>query len=157
METKTANEIDWRQLLGWGEAECQDLRVVGYSYLQQGKYKRALPFFEALVILSPAEPYHHQTLGALYLQLGRFEQALETLEEALILSPSHPPTLLNKAKALFSRGLHKETHQLASRLQHSPLPSISGPAQALLIAIGLQVDGRGLLHGSGTSSRAGRD
>jgi len=96
------SDVDWISILGWGQEELEDLRLVGYSYIRQGKYDIATTFFEALVVLNPNSIYDMQTLGALYLQRGNNLMALNYIEKALKLDPTHAPTLLNRTKALFA-------------------------------------------------------
>src|SRR5260221_12674088 len=96
------SDINWLEVLDWGQDELEDLRFVGYSYLKQGKYDIALTFFEALTVLNPRNVYDLQTLGALYLQIGNNLMALNFIERSLKIDPNHLPTKLNRAKALFS-------------------------------------------------------
>lgn len=126
--------MDWKEVLGWGTEELEDLRFVGYSYLKQGKYDIALTFFEGLVVLDPENAYDLQTLGALYLQLGKNLMALTFIERALKVEPEHLPTQLNRAKALFALGYRKQGLAQAKNLQLSPEPQIANQATALLLA-----------------------
>jgi tetratricopeptide (TPR) repeat protein len=126
--------MDWKEILGWGEEELEDLRFVGYSYLKQGKYELALTFFEALVVLNPQNAYDLQTLGALYLQLGRNLLALTYIERALKVDPTHLQTQLNRAKVLFALGYRKQALAQAKNLELSPEIQIADQAAALLLA-----------------------
>jgi tetratricopeptide (TPR) repeat protein len=96
--------INWLKKLGWSEEHIEDLRYTGYSYIKQGKYDIALPFFEALSILVPDSAYDAQTLGALYLELNHPAKAMQYFDRALKLGTDHGPTLLNLAKAMFMMG-----------------------------------------------------
>ena len=71
------SKINWLKELGWTEDHLDEIRNAGYSYIRQGKYDIALPFFEALVILNPDSAYDAQALGALYLQTNQPEQAIQ--------------------------------------------------------------------------------
>src|SRR5436190_1176214 len=102
------SRTNWLDVLGWGNEEIEDLRFVGYSYIKQGRYDIATTFFEALVVLSSKNPYDLQTLGALYLQKGNNLMALNYIEQALKIEPDHPPTLLNRTKALFALGYKRQ-------------------------------------------------
>lgn len=126
--------MDWKEILGWGNEELEDLRFVGYSYLKQGKYDIALTFFEALVVLNPENAYDLQTLGALYLELNRNLLALTYIERALKVDPEHLPTQLNRAKALFALGYRKQALAQAKNLQLSPDLPVADQASALLLA-----------------------
>ncbi len=128
------NHLNWLEVLGWGGDELEDLRFVGYSYVKQGRYDVATTFFEALVVLSPKNPYDLQTLGALYLQKGNNLMALNYIEQAIKLEPHHLPTLLNRTKALFALGYKKQAIVQAQNLEKSEDPYISGQASALLLA-----------------------
>ncbi len=128
------DKIDWISILGWGEEELEDLRLVGYSYIRQGKYEIATTFFEALVVLLPESIYDMQTLGALYLQKGNNLMALNYIEKALKLDANHAPTLLNKTKALFALGHKKQGLAQARLLEKKPQPEIANQAQALILA-----------------------
>lgn len=126
--------INWLQELGWSEEQIDDLRNTGFAYVRQGKYDIALPFFEALVVLDPDEPYNPQTLGAIYLQLNMPKKALKAFDHALKLDGEHAPTLLNLTKAFFMLGRKEEGLKLANILKNEPDGSISNTAKALILA-----------------------
>jgi tetratricopeptide (TPR) repeat protein len=128
------SDADWIAILGWGQEELEDLRLVGYSYIRQGKYDIATTFFEALVVLVPHSVYDTQTLGALYLQKGNNLMALNYIEKALKLDPTHAPTLLNRTKALFALGYKKQALAQAHHLENHPEVEIAHQAQALILA-----------------------
>ncbi len=127
------SQIKWKEVLGWGEGEFEDLRFVGYSYLKQGAYDIAITFFEALVILTDAA-YDLQTLGALHLQKGNALAALNYIERALRREPGHFPTLLNRAKALFGLGFKRQGLMQARMLEKVVDQEIASQAVALLLA-----------------------
>ncbi|NGX43005.1 MAG: hypothetical protein K940chlam7_01296, partial [Chlamydiae bacterium] len=114
--------------------QMEDLRLAGYSYIRQGKYDIALPFFEALTVFDPENAYDAQTLGALHLQLGEAEKALKSLDQALKLETDHAPALLNLTKALFMLNRIEEAKKLAEILSKESDPFISNMASALLLA-----------------------
>ena len=124
-------KVNWREILGWSNEQLEELRFSGFSFLREGCYKKALIFFEALVILDPESSYDAQTLGAIYLQMGENEKALKTLNHALDLEPTHEPTLLNKAKALISVHQHHEAMNIAAQLERSSDTTIANDASAL--------------------------
>jgi tetratricopeptide (TPR) repeat protein len=128
------SKIDWLNRLGWNEEQIEDLRQTGYAYIRQGKYDIALPFFEALCVLSQNYAYDAQTLGALYLQMGNPAKALKYLDRALKIDADHGPTLLNLTKALFMLGKKDEGLKLANILKNEPDPYISNTAKALILA-----------------------
>ena len=128
------SDVDWIAVLGWSQEELEDLRLVGYSYIRQGKYDIAATFFEALVILAPHSLYDTQTLGALYLQKGNNLLALNYIEKALKLDPVHAPTLLNRTKALFALGYKNQALAQAHLLENHPETEIAHQAQALILA-----------------------
>ncbi len=126
--------INWLQKLGWSEEQLEDLRLAGFSYIRQGKYEIALPFFEALHVLDPNSSYDAQQLGALYLQLGKPEKALKAFDRALKLEADHAPTLLNLTKALLMLGRRQEALKLAEMLSKETDLNISNMAKALILA-----------------------
>jgi tetratricopeptide (TPR) repeat protein len=128
--------INWLQVLGWKEEQLEDIRLAGYSYIRQGKYDIALPFFEALCAFDPGSAYDLQTLGALYLQLGKPERALKTFDKALKIEADHAPTLINLTKALFMLGRTHEALKLCEILSKEADPFVSNMAKALLLAYG---------------------
>ena len=128
------SQINWIELLGWGEDQIEDIRFAGYSFLKQGHYEHALKFFEVLTILSEENTYDLQTLGALYLQAGNNLSALNYLERALKLDRLHEPTLLNRAKALFLLGYKRQGLSQAKRLERSSNTHIADQARALTLA-----------------------
>jgi tetratricopeptide (TPR) repeat protein len=125
---------DWRKILGWSEVQLDELRITGYSYLRQGKYDLALPFFEALVIVDPGKPYNWQTLGALFLELGQPEKALGYLNKALEMDPKHSASLVNKSKALLELNQIDEGIAVAKKLKRDPDYRIASMARALILA-----------------------
>lgn len=130
------NHAEWLDLLGWGDAEIEDIRFAGFSYVKQGQYEIALKFFEVLSFLSEANAYDLQTLGALYLQVGNNLSALNYLERALKLDATHEPTLLNRAKALFLLGYKRQGLTQASLLERSSNSYVADQARALTLAYG---------------------
>lgn len=125
--------IDWTDLLGWKEDELESLRFVTYSFIKQGKYDIALIFLEALLVIDPNNAYDLQTLGAIYLQLGKSVQALNYIDQALKINPDHYPSLINRAKALFSLGYNQQAIAQAEKLATCDNKKISDEASALLI------------------------
>lgn len=129
--------INWMEKLGWNEEHIEDLRYTGFSYIRQGKYDIALPFFEALEILDPQSTYDAQTLGAIYLQLNHFHKALKCFDRALKLEKEqHSPTLLNLAKTFFAMGKKEEGIKLINILKNDKDTYVSNVAKALLLAYG---------------------
>ncbi|MCC5832631.1 MAG: type III secretion chaperone [Chlamydiales bacterium] len=126
--------VNWRAILGWTDEQLEELRFSGFSFLREGHYKKALLFFEALVIIDPLSVYDTQTLGALYLQMGEGKKAVDTLDQALALDPLHEPTILNKVKALLTVKQKGEALALAKSLEKSEDPTIANDASALLAA-----------------------
>ncbi len=127
-------KTNWQEILGWSEEQLEELRFSGFSFLREGHYQKALLFFEALHLLGPKNAYDAQTLGALYVQIGENQKAIKTLNAALDLDPSHEPTLLNKAKTLFSVNERAEALEIVRLLVNSSDPAIAGDASALLFA-----------------------
>ena len=127
------SRINWQKKLGWTEEHLDEIRNAGYSYIRQGKYSIALPFFEALVILNPDSAYDAQALGALYVQVNEPEKAIKYLDRALQLEADHSPTLLNLTKAFFMSGRKIDGIRLAKVLQNDANPFIAGTASALLL------------------------
>lgn len=128
------SKVDWLEVLDWSADEMEDLRFVGYSYLNQGKYDIALTFFKALIILNPNSAYDLRTLGGLYLQTGNNLMALNYLERALKIEPNHEPSLLNRVKALFGLGYKRQAMIQARTLAKHKDPDIANEAEALILA-----------------------
>lgn len=128
------SHINWLEILGWNAEELEDIRFAGFAYIKQGQYEIATSFFEALAILTPLNTYNLQTLGALYLQQGNNLAAFNYLEKAIKLDPTHAPTLLNRAKVLFSLGYKKQALMQAKILEKSSEQDIANEAQALVMA-----------------------
>lgn len=126
--------IDWMQQLGWTEEHVDEMRNIGYSYLRQGKYETALPFFEALVALDSESIYDIQTLGALYVQIDQPKKAIRILNKALMFDVDHGPTLLNLMKAYFMAHETEEGLRLAEVLKNDKNPFIAGTAEAFMLS-----------------------
>lgn len=67
----------------WGVAE------IGYNLFEQGKTDKSKNIFDALIALSPKEPYFHIAMGAIYLQEKDLDLALVEYNRALNLSPDN--------------------------------------------------------------------
>lgn len=128
------SNMNWLEILGWGEPEITDLRYVAYSYIRQGIYDVALTFFDALAVLSPPTAYDLQTIGALYLQMGNGLKALDFLDRALKMDPHHLLTQLNRAKALFMLGYKRQGLLQVLELEKKPDKEIASQASALVLA-----------------------
>ena len=123
---------NWLEILNWNEDNISDLRYVGYSYVQAGKYDIALSFFKALEVLANNNFYDLQTIGAIYLQQGDNLKALEYFDKALNINVNHYPTILNKAKALFSLGYKKQAIMQAEKLLNLKDKKIVDEARVIL-------------------------
>ncbi len=128
------SDVNWLEILGWGNEEISDLRSAAYSYIKQGIYDVALTFFDALSVLSPPIPYDLQTIGALYLQVGNGIKSLDYLDRALKMDPTHLPSQLNRAKALFMLGYKRQGLIQAMELEKCPDQDIASQASALILA-----------------------
>lgn len=128
------SQLDWKEILGWGNEEINDLRYVAYSYIKQGVYDIALTFFDALTVLTPPIAYDLQTVGALHLQLGNSLKALDFLDRALKLEPNHLLTQLNRAKALFMLGYKRQGLAQVLELEKSTDSGIASQAKALALS-----------------------
>lgn len=128
------SNMNWQEVLGWGNAEIEDLRYVAYTYIRQGIYDVALTFFDALAVLTPPTTYDLQTMGALHLQLGNGLKALDYIDRSLKADPKHLPTKLNRAKALFMLGYKRQGIAQALELEKSEDPEIANKASALALS-----------------------
>lgn len=126
--------MDWMSELGWQERQIRDLRTLGYFYIRQGIYSKALTIFEGLSLLAPDNAYDLQTLGALHLQMGNGMRALDFLDRALKFDPSNLGTHLNRAKALFLLGYRRQGLLQAKELESVSDLAIASQAKALLLA-----------------------
>jgi tetratricopeptide (TPR) repeat protein len=125
---------NWIDILGWGKQELEDLRFVAYSYIKQGIYDVALTFFDAIIVLSPPNPYDLQTVGAIHLQMGNGHLALDFLDRALKLDPTHLPTQINRARSLFMLGYKRQGLIVAVGLEKNLNLEIAAQAKALILA-----------------------
>ena len=128
------DEINWLDVLGWGEPQIGDLRNVAYAYIKQGVYDVALTFLDTISAVGQLSFYDLQTMGALHLQMGNGLQALEMLNEALREKPGHYLTQLNRAKALFLLGHRTQALLQVLELENCPDKEIASQASALVLA-----------------------
>jgi lipoprotein NlpI len=128
------SEVKWGDVLGWGPAHLQELRYLGYTYLNEGKFDTARVFFEALVVVDPKNSLDHRMLGSIFLLLGNSIKALESLDKSLKLEPKNNFAKLNRAKALFFLGKNQEGRQAAEELKNCQEKQIADDAEALLLA-----------------------
>lgn len=125
---------NWKEFLGFGKTQINDMRSIGYFYFKQGLFETALTYFSALEVLEPLTAYDMQTIGALYLQMGNDFKAIEYFDQALQKDANHAPTKLNKIKALFILGKKKEAMSAALELIANQDPSIASAAKVLMLA-----------------------
>ena len=126
--------MDWMEFLGWEEEDLDDLRLLGYSYIQQGIYPIALTYFEALHAINPRGAYDLHTIGALHLQMGNGMKSLDFLDRALQLEPQSLDVRLNRAKALFMLGYRRQGLIQVTELENCEDPKIAAAAAALILA-----------------------
>lgn len=127
-------DIDWKEIMGWGEAQIRDARSIGYLYYKQGAFDIAAKCFEALITINPHALYELQTLGAIYLEMRRPKEALEMLDRALSIQPGHEPTLFHRCKALLASGDKAGAFEIAHLLENSTDQMIAKSARSLLAA-----------------------
>ena len=132
-------QINWKEILGWTDDHIEEMRVIGYSYLRQGKYDIALPFFEALTALDRDNLYDLQTLGALYVQMNQPLKAERYLNRALLHEEDHGPTLLNLMKSYFMSKKIEEGLRLANILKKDENPMIAGIAEAFILSYSKEI------------------
>ncbi len=128
------DSVDWKEELGWGGNELQDLRLLAYDYQREGKYADAIILLEAIMVLQSDDVYDYQALGALYLQTNQPSRAIEYLDQALSIKGRHLPSLLNKAKALLLLGDRAKGLKLAKALTRTKNEKIANGAEALILA-----------------------
>jgi lipoprotein NlpI len=128
------SEVRWGDVLGWGPSHLQELRFLGYTYLNEGRFDTARVFFEALVVVDPESSLNHRMLGAVFLMLGDSLKALDSLDKSLKLEPQNNFAKLNRAKALFYLGKNQEGIKAAEELKSCKEQEIANDAQALLLA-----------------------
>ncbi len=128
------NTFSWNDILGWNQEQLEDMRLLGFAYVRQGKYSIALSIFEALSFLITDNTYELQTLGGLYLELGNPMKALDIIEQALEKEPYDEMTLLNRTKALLALGFKRQAIAQAKGLEKAENPQIALQAKALVSA-----------------------
>ena len=127
-------EIDWKDIMGWSEAQMRDARSIGYLYYKQGAFDIAAKCFEALITINPHALYELQTLGAIYLEMNRPKEALTLIDRALSIQPGHEPTLFHRCKALLAMGDKTGALEIAHLLENSSDTIIAKSARSLLAA-----------------------
>ncbi len=125
--------VNWKEILDIDQSMINDIRIVGFLYIKQGKYTIAISFFKMLAILNINE-YDFQTLGALYLEKGQYLEALKFIDKALKLNPINYNNLLNKCKALICLGYKKQAHTYLINLSTNNNPVIETQAKTLLLS-----------------------
>lgn len=125
---------NWKDILGWGDVQLNELRFIGYIYLKEGQYEKARRFFDGLVLLEPESSYDWRTLGAIYLLMNNFPKAIATLTKALELDPSNAGAQINLTKAYFYNGEREKGLEDAKKLTASSDKSVANDAEALILA-----------------------
>ncbi len=125
--------MQWLDILNWSDHHLEELRFIGFSYLEQGKYDLALVFFEALTVLEADNNSDLQTLGALHLEKGNNVKALEYLDRSLEMKKDEG-ALLNRVLTLFKLAHKEQALTEAKLLINAQDQEIAMQAQALIMA-----------------------
>jgi tetratricopeptide (TPR) repeat protein/2-polyprenyl-3-methyl-5-hydroxy-6-metoxy-1,4-benzoquinol methylase len=83
-------------------------KVLGMTFLQQGKNRRALPHLEKAASLSPRQPDIHHNLGVALVHLGRHDEAVDSFRRAMDLNPDCMQTLTSLGNVLEDAGRPEE-------------------------------------------------
>ena len=91
------------------------MTVLGYFYLQNGKFDKALILFKALNELFPDDPYLMKSLSYAFLVNGEYENALHLTERLLQDAPTRREDdvgYLLRSKSLWGLGREDEARDL---------------------------------------------
>lgn len=94
---------------------------LGFEYMRQGDYPRALSKLRKALEQAPHEPQAHSGIALLYQQLEEYGQAEVHFKKALSLSKSDPNIMNNYAVFLCGRGRHQEALGFFMKVAASPL------------------------------------
>lgn len=100
------------------QSQKELLSVLGYFYLQTGKYKKALTLYRALMTLFPEDTYFIKTVSYLYLATGDYNKALEYADRYLQFDIAKAEKALGcflKGKALWGLGKKEAAYQALQR------------------------------------------
>jgi hypothetical protein len=90
----------------------------GSTYLRQGHYDKAIPYFRATLNLDPNHALAYEGLARCYYQLGQYEQAYEISHKGLQVYPE-------------STILQTINERLGPRMAKPPMPEAQGPGKVV--------------------------
>jgi len=79
------------------EIEAWELVNRGYSYIELGRYERAIEYCDKAIELSPRDFEAYNNRGVAYANLGQPERAIKDYSEAVKLNPNHASAYNNRA------------------------------------------------------------
>ncbi|MBW2609494.1 MAG: tetratricopeptide repeat protein [Deltaproteobacteria bacterium] len=77
--------------------ESQSEFETGFSFMEDGKWEKAIDRFKRAVRLNRAHPQSYGNMGLCYAQLGRKKDALDAFDKAIGLDPNYEPAIVNRA------------------------------------------------------------
>ena len=101
------------------ETQKEFLTVLGYFFIQAGKFDKALVLFKALKEFSPDDDHIMKSLSYLFLVAGENEEALEWAEKYLARQTEDSETglvHLLKGRSLWRLGRKEEAQGLITRM-----------------------------------------
>ncbi len=108
---------------------------LGLVYSANEMYDLAVPCFEQLTLLDPAEPRGWYHLGLMRTRIGDAEGSIAALEEAGVLSPGYAPAFWQRGFRLLDAGRLNEAEtafRQAARVEPSALAPVAGLSRVLI-------------------------
>ena len=90
----------------------------GNTYMRQGHYDKAIPYFRATLNLEPNHALAYEGLARCYYQLGQYDQAYEASQKGLQIYPE-------------STILQAINERLGPRMAKPPMPEVQGPGKVV--------------------------
>jgi len=102
----------YKQLIQVQAGNCDALHLLGVTYSQLGKHRKALELIGRAIGLCPERALFHSNFGIALAELGRFEEATVSYDRALAIDPKYADAYYNRGNALL--GLKQFDAALAS-------------------------------------------
>jgi tetratricopeptide (TPR) repeat protein len=108
METNTAQQVPFAQVLGMSANHVAALIMVGHRLFEQGRIDDAQEIFEGLAVLNSENAYIQGILGCIYQRQKRYELAIVRYNNVLSLCPDDLNSLTNRGEVLLKLGKYEE-------------------------------------------------
>ena len=90
----------YKEVIRTQPRNCEVLHLLGVTYSQEGKHRKALDLIGRAISLCPDQARFHSNLGIALAELGRLEEAVASYDRAIAINAQFVDAHFNRANAL---------------------------------------------------------